>query len=185
MLLESRRFTAILGCVVALGALFAAPAGARRAAVTPPSADEILSAARKTAAAEHKNVFVHFSASWCGWCHKLEAFLTTPAGKLLTNHAVDVILIVQETGDKTSLNNPGATELMKRWGGTGGIPFYVFLDAEGTVLADANGLPNHANIGYPANAQEYEAFDQVLIKGLPKLSAADRATIIEEMRKHP
>ena len=31
------------------------------------------------AAAENKAIFVHFGASWCGWCRKLDAFLERPA----------------------------------------------------------------------------------------------------------
>ena len=54
--------------------------------------------------------------------------------------------------------------------------FFGNLSQTGSGDPDGDGL---------TNAQEYEAFDRVLIKGLPKLSAADRGTIIEEMRKHP
>ena len=32
-----------------------------------PTADQLLASAKAKAAAEHKAIFVHFGASWCGW----------------------------------------------------------------------------------------------------------------------
>jgi thiol-disulfide isomerase/thioredoxin len=153
--------------------------------VQAPPAQPILDAAVKEAAASGKNVFVHFSASWCGWCHKLEKFLATPEGKLLDPYMIDVMLIVLETGPLKPLEHPGAAEIMKKWGGTGGIPFYVFLDGTGKVLSNANNMPNGGNIGYPANPVEVKAFDDVLAKGLPKLPADIRAKVIAYIAIHP
>mgnify|MGYP003704433627 CR=1 FL=1 len=72
---------------VALVALFvSAPVVSARQEASPvqaPPARQVLDAALTKAKAEHKNVFVHFSASWCGWCHKLEAFMKTDEGQLL------------------------------------------------------------------------------------------------------
>jgi thiol-disulfide isomerase/thioredoxin len=38
------------------------------ALAAPPSADQVLSDAKTKAAADEKAIFVHFGASWCGWC---------------------------------------------------------------------------------------------------------------------
>ena len=150
-----------------------------------PPAKPILDAAVAKAATSGKSVFVHFSASWCGWCHKLEKFLAEPEGQLLEPYMIDVMLVVQESGDKKPLEHPGAAEIMKSWGGTGGIPFYVFLDGKGAVLSNANSLAGGANIGYPANPVEIAAFDTVLAKGLPKLPADIRAKVIAYLVAHP
>jgi thiol:disulfide interchange protein len=150
-----------------------------------PPAQQVLNAALATAASTQKNVFVHFSASWCGWCHKLEAFLKTPEGEMFTKYAVDVQLVVQETGAKKVLEHPGGAEMMKAWGGTGGIPFYVFLDGKGTVLSHANNMPDGGNIGYPANAIEVKAFDDVVARGMPKMPADVRAKLMAYIAGHP
>ncbi len=170
-------------CIVALGACVARPVA--QDAVQAPPARQVLDAALATAKSSNKNVFVHFSASWCGWCHKLEAFLKTPDGEALQKYAIDVQLVVQESGAKKILENPGGAEMMKGWGGTGGIPFFVFLDSNGKVLSDANNMPNKSNIGYPANAVEVKAFDDVVARGVPKMPADVRAKIMAYIAGHP
>ncbi len=45
------------------------------ASAKAPSADELLAPAKEKASAEKKAIFLHFGASWCGWCKKLDAFL--------------------------------------------------------------------------------------------------------------
>jgi thiol-disulfide isomerase/thioredoxin len=156
------------------------------AIVQAPPAEPILDAAIKDAAKSGKNVFVHFSASWCGWCHKLEKVLAEPEGQLLQPYMIDVMLVVDEFDNaKKPLENPGADVIMKKWGGTSGIPFYVFLDGTGKVLADANNMPDGTNIGYPANPVEVKAFDEVLAKGLPKLPADIRKKVVDYIAIHP
>jgi len=184
------RFVPILLAVAVAGLIQAsaaqtAPQTPAPAIVEAPPAQPILDAAIKEAAKSGKNVFVHFSASWCGWCHKLEKVLAEPEGKLLAPYMIDVMLVVQESGDKKPLEHPGADAIMKKWGGGSSIPFYVFLDGTGKVLADANNMPDGSNIGYPANPIEVKAFDAVLAKGLPKLPADIRKKVVDYIAIHP
>lgn len=171
--------------IVMAAGLFLARPVAQEAPKQAPPAKQLLDAALATAKSTNRHVFVHFSASWCGWCHKLEAFLKTPEGEMLQKHAVDVMLVVQEGKGKEFLENPGGTEMMRGWGGTGGIPFYVFLDGTGAVLSHANNMPNGGNIGYPANDAEVKAFADVLARGVPKMPADVRAKIIAYIAAHP
>lgn len=184
-----KRWPLLIAVAICLGTTARTETAAQAAPPAPivqaPPAQPILDAAVKQAAATGKSVFVHFSASWCGWCHKLEKFLATPEGKLLEPYMIDVMLVVQESGDKKPLEHPGAAQIMKSWGGTGGIPFYVFLDGKAQVLSDANNMPGGGNIGYPANAVEVKAFDEVLLKGMPKLPADIRARVIAYIAINP
>ena len=107
-----------------------------------PSADALITAARKDAAASHKAVFIEFGASWCGPCRALEAMLSTPAAhSTLSQHYVFVNLTIWEHDEKAPLNNPGAEKLFTDWGGDG-IPFYVITDAAGQRLGSGNDYPD-------------------------------------------
>ena len=184
-------FTAALAVISSGSVAAQQPAPAQPAPVakvalkSPAPASDVLAEALKTAAAEKKGVFVHFGASWCAWCHKLEAFLASPEGKLFAESLVVRELIVLENGEKVALENAGGRAMMTKWGGTGGIPFFVFLDAQGTVLSDANGMPNGGNIGYPANPAEVKAFETAMLKGAPNMPADVRTKILEYIAKHP
>jgi thiol-disulfide isomerase/thioredoxin len=153
----------------------------------PPSAQAVLDAALKTAKASNKGVFIHFSASWCTWCHKLQAFVESPVGKAtFGTFFVSDELIVQEIGDKKPLENPGGSALLTKWGGTEDtpLPYYVFLDATGKKIADSNAMPDGSSVGYPSTPDAKKAFDALLIKVAPKMSADTRTKILDYMSTH-
>jgi thioredoxin-related protein len=133
-----------------------------------PSADALLKEARAKAAKENKKIFVIFHASWCGWCHKMNTSLNDPSVKAFfdKNYLITHLTIL-ESKDKKNLENPGAEELNKKWGGADqGIPFWVIMDKDGTILADSQIEPGK-NIGCPATAEEVAHF----IKALKKTSS--------------
>lgn len=107
-------------------------------------------------------------------------------GSVFKDNYVLVKLDVQEQKDKTAtLENPGGQKLMKEWGGeNSGLPFMVFLDAKGKKLADSNALPGDKNIGYPAAPEEITAFEKLLVKTAPRMTAAPRARIIDYLKTH-
>ena len=121
-----------------------------------------------------------FHASWCGWCHRLEAVMDRPEfKKMFDDNYVLLNVDVMENGDKKAkLENPGGTEIMAKLGGEkAGLPYYAFLDARGKKLADSNVMPGGKNIGYPGEPGEISAFMDLIAKTAPHWSAEDRGKL--------
>jgi thiol-disulfide isomerase/thioredoxin len=145
------------------------------------SADQVLAPVKAKAAAEHKAIFLHFGASWCSWCKRLDAFLDRPDIKpVFEKYFVPVKLVVQEDAKNKALENPGADELLKKLGGPAGLPFSAFLDAKGALTV--NSKREGQNIGYPAEPQEIDWFVQMMKKAAPAMSADDIKTIETALR---
>lgn len=130
-------------------------------------AREILSAAYKRAAEEHKNVFVIFQASWCGWCRKMDASMAdSSCKKFFDDNYVTVHLTVHENDENKKNENPGADEILKTANAFDtGIPFWLVYNSEGKLLA--TGLTGSAgnkqeNIGCLASEKEVNAFVNIL-----------------------
>jgi uncharacterized protein YyaL (SSP411 family) len=151
----------------------------------PKPTKEILDEAMKAARKEKKSIFIHFGASWCGWCRLLEKVIATPEVKpLMEANYVMVELVAMENGPKKALENEGSNEFMAKMGGAkAGLPFMVFLDAKGKKLADSNVMPNSQNIGCPAAPEEIVAFGELLKKTAPRLSDAQRQAILDAFTK--
>jgi thioredoxin-related protein len=149
-------------------------------AQSPKPATELLAAARAEAKAEGKAVLLSFHASWCGWCKRLGAFLETEAIKpIIERHFVVVWLTTMEAQDKKALENPGADRVLADLGGAEeGIPFTVFMDADGKVLVDSRveGKAG-ANIGHPVKPEEVAWFMEMLKKGAPKMTPSETETV--------
>jgi thiol:disulfide interchange protein len=181
MNINVKRLFAVPVCIVALGALATFPLFAKPDGNPKPSAQELLSAAAKTGKAQNKTIMVHFTASWCGWCKRLDAFLNAPEiGKLMTDNYVLLELTVHESREKKALENPGAEALMKEMGGAdAGLPYYFFLNKDGKKIGDSLVMPGGKNIGHPANAEEIKAFVGLLERTAPRMTATQRTTISE------
>lgn len=117
-------------------------------------AEASLKAAQKRAAAEDKNIFVHFGTASCGWCRQLEHFIEMDGAAPL--HDAYVFLKVKQDRE------PGAIALRERLsnGQGGGVPWYAILNPEGEVLATSNG--EDGNTGYPVDPEEVDHFIHVV-----------------------
>jgi thiol:disulfide interchange protein len=150
-----------------------------------PRAETLVSAALKTATAEHRVVLIEFGASWCTWCRSFDAFVRAPEiASVVASHYLVLNLTVQERDDKKTLENPGGQEMMNNWGGEkSGLPFYVFLDEAGKKIADSNAMPDGTNVGFPGNAKELQVFLGLLDKTAPHMNKAERAKIVGYLNK--
>ncbi len=151
------------------------------ASAETPSAEQLLSQAKTKAAAENKAIFVHFGASWCGWCKRLDAFLDRPDIKpVFEKYFIPVKLVVQENEKNKALENTGADILLKQWGGPEGLPYSAFLDAHGALIV--NSKREGKNIGYPAQTHEIDWFIQMMKKAAPNMAEADLKSIEAVLR---
>ncbi len=139
---------------------------------TPAAAKDVLQEATQLAAKENKNVLLLFTASWCGWCHKMDKSLADSSCKtFFDDNYVIRHIVVDETKEKKHLENPGGGEMKKKYHGEGlGIPFWLVFDKNGKLLADSKlrkegeGPEKGENTGCPATAEEVEHFISVLKK---------------------
>jgi thioredoxin-related protein len=150
-----------------------------------PTADKLLKDAMQRAGREHKNVFIIFHASWCGWCHRMDSIMNSPACKKLfnDNYVIEHITVMESKNNK-SRENAGGEEMIKKYNGEGqGIPFWLVFDAKGNLLADSQIRPNGAalttkgeNTGCPARKDEVAHFVKVL-KKTSSLNATQLAVV--------
>lgn len=150
-----------------------------------PSAGEVLNAALAEARMDGKNVLVHFGASWCTWCKRLDALLEGPEfGGLFHDNYVIAHLTIMESADKKALENPGAQQMVdEAVSEIGGVPFYMFFDGDGNRIATSLAMPNGGNIGHPVQPDEIDAFVGLLAKTAPHMTPADRDRIAEYLSK--
>ncbi|MBS1744764.1 MAG: thioredoxin family protein [Bacteroidetes bacterium] len=137
------------------------------------TANEIIKQSCVDAGRQHKNVFVIFHASWCGWCRKMDSSINDAScKKYFHDNYVFTHLTVFETEDKASLNTPGGKEfLTAHHAADQGIPAWFIFDKDGNLLADSQlRKPGEStdsegsNVGCPANETEIDYFINVLKK---------------------
>lgn len=147
-------------------------------------ADALLKTALSKGKESKRNVFVRFTASWCGWCHKMQGVLDKPEIKAIWDkHFVSQAIVVLENGDKEKLENPGGEALMEANGGKNqGIPFFYFIDGTNgkpivNSLMPAKGTAKPSNVGCPYEPAEIDFFMDILKKAAPHMTETERATL--------
>jgi thioredoxin-related protein len=148
-------------------------------ATAQEQATVLLQQASAQAKKEHKNVFVMFHASWCGWCKKMEKNMESDAcKKLFDDNFVTVHLTVQESPKNKNLENPGADAILEKYkGAKAGLPFWVILDAKGAVVTDSFNSKDE-NLGCPSSVEEVAEF-KTKLKKASKLTDKQIAVIAE------
>ena len=149
-----------------------------------PTASDILSQARATAAAQHKNILLIFSASWCGPCHMFQHFLDDPTNKPIIDKTFVIATLDagELTTDTKHHDTPGAVALLAKLGGANiGIPYLVMLTPDGHTIVNSlrpdPSAPAGGNIGYPSIPVEIAWFMQMLQKSAPTLTPQDTSTL--------
>ncbi len=155
-----------------------------------PTADEVMKEAVTLAAKDNKKVFIIFHASWCGWCRKMDASMNDASCKqLFDDNFIIRHLTVYESPGKKHLENPGAEELNKKFGGDGqGLPYWLIFDDKGDLLADSKmkkpGKEKEGdNTGCPASKEEVGYLIEVL-KSVTALTPEELETINTRFRKN-
>jgi len=155
--------------------------------VKPDSAQTILKAAVIKAQSSKLNVLLIFHATWCGWCKRLERAINDTAVKpLIDENYIVTMLDVKERGDKIqTYENPGGQNIMSEFGGNNaGLPFIVFLNGKGTMIANSNVMPKNQNIGYPGSKEEISAFVKILQKTAPHMTSKECEVIQNYFELH-
>jgi len=123
---------------------------------TPRVAQVVLSAGLAQAGQTGRLVFLHFGAPWCGWCHRLDDWLAKP----------EIVALMGKDFVDVKIDNErmkGGKEIFARYNPdskTGGIPWFVMLDADGK--ARANSTAAKGNVGFPATPEEIAHFVKML-----------------------
>jgi len=132
----------------------------------PKDAAEVLSTALAEADKSGRMVFLHFGAPWCGWCHKLDAWLLRKeVAPIFGKDYVDVKI----DNDRMI----GAKEIFVKYNKdtNSGIPWFVILDSTGKALATSDA--GKSNIGFPYEPNEIEHFVKMLNETRKRLTDED------------
>jgi hypothetical protein len=74
---------------------------------------------------------------------------------------------------------------MSEFGGNNaGLPFIVFLNGKGTMIANSNVMPKNQNIGYPGSKEEISAFVKLLQKTAPHMTSKECEVIQNYFELH-
>lgn len=138
-----------------------------------PDAEKLYADVLAQAARENKRVFVQCSGPRCGWCTVLSRFIDD-------HHELFQKEFVYLKLDPRLKNGAAVIERVRPTQ-QGGIPWFVFLNAEGKPLITSDG-PN-GNIGYPGEPESRAHFEKMLRTDPRHLTNADIESLIAALAK--
>jgi thiol-disulfide isomerase/thioredoxin len=150
-------------------------------------ASEIIAKSLRTAKSANKKVLVKFTASWCIWCHRMDAAIQdTSINQYFTDNYIMIAITVMETPSKVKEETVGGMDYLKKYGGANqGLPYWVVLDAKEEVLANSKLKPDDKplnadgdNVGCPTEQKEVAYFIRVL-----KNTSTLTSVALEKIRK--
>ncbi|MHC4947528.1 MAG: thioredoxin family protein [Planctomycetota bacterium] len=130
------------------------------------SVEQVYPAGLAEARATGRMVFLHFGAPWCTWCHRLERWMHRPeVAEVLARDFVDVKIDIDRM--------IGGEALMEHFarGRSQGIPWFAFLDADGTPIVTSEGPDG--NIGCPHSDAEIAQFRALLRRVAKRMTPED------------
>ncbi|MEO6290523.1 MAG: thioredoxin family protein [Ginsengibacter sp.] len=139
-------------------------------------AKELFQEASNKATKEHKNIFIIFTATWCGPCKYLKLGLYDVYNiSYFEKNYVMLELYSHEIGDKISSENYGADSILAKYkGDTTAIPYWLILAPNGKKL--------HGELGFSNYPEELQKFIKVL-KKTSHLSGQELQLIYDRFRQ--
>ncbi len=126
--------------------------------VTPLDAATVLTTAMARAKQEQKLVLVTFGARWCGQCRRFDDWLASPEiATVLAPFLVTAALDIERMRGARAIFEAQLAAVGK---GASGVPWFVFLTAEGTLVTHATGPAG--NIGFPSRPDQIAHFGSIL-----------------------
>ncbi|MGG9962309.1 thioredoxin family protein [Ferruginibacter sp. SUN106] len=108
-------------------------------------ANELFQAALTKAKKEHKNVFIIFTATWCGPCNYLKRGLYDVYNvQFFEKNYVILELYNHELGTKKSFENHGGDSIRAAYkGDTTSVPYWLIVNPVGKKLYGESGFSNY------------------------------------------
>lgn len=139
------------------------------------TAQATVAAAAKDADKSGRKLLVVFHASWCVYCRAFDLTLKDEKVRATYEKHFVVLHVRALERDKAmqAKQLAGVDKLFVSYAKDGaGLPFYAAVDGAGKKVADSF-MKDGANTGFPVTPEELIAFDAMLAKAAPKMTAAE------------
>jgi hypothetical protein len=135
---------------------------------------------RQLARAEGRGVLISFYASWCAWCTPMAAVFDDPPVRRIIEPRFRVLHVraLERRDEQRALQLPGADDVFLRFAHPNvGLPFLAFLNGDGGLVASSFAGANGENIGFPVGDADLAAFDTMMTRAAPNITARERSAL--------